>query len=46
VQAGVNAGYQADLATWSGPAITLAVEEARAFEARLRQQKSERKEVA
>jgi hypothetical protein len=46
VQAGVKAGYQADLATWSGPAITLAVEEARAFEARLRQQKDERKEVA
>src|SRR6185437_15460254 len=46
VQAGVKAGYEADLATWSGPAIALAVEEARAFEARLRQQKSERKEVA
>jgi hypothetical protein len=46
VQAGIKAGYEADLATWSGPAIVLAVEEARAFEARLRQQKNERKEVA
>jgi len=46
VQAGVKAGYESDLATWSGPAIALAVEEARAFEARLRRQKSERKEVA
>jgi hypothetical protein len=46
VQAGVKAGYPADLAAWSGPAITLAVEETRAFEARLRQQKHERKEVA
>jgi hypothetical protein len=46
VQAGVKAGYEADLATWTGPAIALAVGEARAFEARLRRQKSERKEVA
>jgi hypothetical protein len=46
VQAGVKAGHEADLATWSGPAIVLAVEEARAFEVRLRQQKKERKEVA
>ena len=46
VQAGVKAGFEADLATWSGPAIALAVEEARAFEARLRQTKTERKEVA
>jgi hypothetical protein len=46
VQAGVKAGHEADLATWSGPAIVLAVEEARAFEARLRRPKSERKEVA
>ncbi len=46
VQAGVKAGYEADLAKWSGAAIVLAVEEARAFEARLRRQKSECKEVA
>jgi hypothetical protein len=44
--AGVKAGYEADLAKWSGSAIVLAVEEARAFESRLRKQKSERKEVA
>jgi hypothetical protein len=46
VQAGIKAGYEADLATWSGPAIVLAVEEARAFESRLRQKKGEQKEVA
>ena len=46
VHAGVKAGYEADLAAWSGPAIALAVEEARAFESRLRQEKRERKEVA
>ncbi len=46
LDAGVKAGYEADLAAWSGPAITLAVEEARAFEARLRQKKHELKEVA
>ncbi|HEY7309859.1 MAG TPA: Rad52/Rad22 family DNA repair protein [Gemmataceae bacterium] len=46
VQAGVKAGHEADLATWSGPAIALAVEEARAFESRLRQQAREHKEVA
>jgi hypothetical protein len=46
VEAGVKAGFEADLATWSGPAIALAVEEARAFEGRLRQPKMEHKEVA
>lgn len=46
VHAGVKAGYEADLAKWSGAAIVLAVDEARAFETRLRKQKSERKEVA
>lgn len=46
VQAGVKAGYAADLTTWSGAAIVLAVEEARAFESRVRRQKSECKEVA
>jgi hypothetical protein len=46
VQAGRQAGYDADLATWSGPAIALAVEEARAFENRLRQPKGDHKEVA
>jgi len=45
VQAGVRAGYDSDLSTWSGPAIELAVEETRAFEADLRQQ-TPKKEVA
>jgi hypothetical protein len=36
VAAGVKAGYDADLATWSGPAIALAVEETRSFENRSR----------
>jgi PAS domain S-box-containing protein len=36
VQAGMKAGFDADIATWSGPAILLAVEETNAFEARVR----------
>jgi hypothetical protein len=32
VQAGVKAGFDADLAAWSGPAILLAAEEVKAFE--------------
>jgi hypothetical protein len=39
VAAGVKAGFDADLAAWSGPAITLAVEETRSFEASARQKK-------
>jgi hypothetical protein len=46
VQAGVRAGFGEDLAAWTGPAIQLAVEETRAFEARARQQAAERKDVA
>jgi Rad52/22 family double-strand break repair protein len=46
VQAGVKAGYPDDLATWSGPAITLAVEETRAFEVRSRKERPAQKEVA
>ncbi len=46
VQAGAKAGYEPDLATWSGPAIALAVEETKVFEAQCRAKKSERKEVA
>jgi hypothetical protein len=47
VQVGVQAGFEPDLATWSGPAILLAVEEARGFEARVRKERGkERKEVA
>lgn len=45
VQAGVQAGYDPDLTTWSGPAIQLAVERTRAFEAS-RRQKPTQKEVA
>jgi hypothetical protein len=46
VQCGVKAGFEADLATWSGQAIQLAVEETRKFETLARQQAGERKEVA
>jgi hypothetical protein len=45
VQAGVKAGYGSDLATWAGPAIALAVEETKAFEAQ-RRQPAGQKEVA
>ena len=34
VSAGVKAGFNADLASWTGPAIALAVDETRAFESR------------
>ncbi len=44
VKAGQNAGYEKDLASWTGPAIQLAVDETKAFEARLRE--PARKEVA
>ena len=44
-EAGKKAGHGPDLSSWSGPAITLAVEETKAFEAQLRQQ-GPRKEVA
>jgi hypothetical protein len=46
VQAGLKAGFEADLATWSGPAIILAVEETKAFESRQRQPEAGEKEVA
>jgi hypothetical protein len=46
VQAGTKAGYDSDLATWTGAAITLAADETRAFEARARQQSSDQKNVA
>lgn len=45
-QAGVQKGYDPDLSTWGGPAIALAVDETKAFEAQLRQPAVERKEVA
>jgi hypothetical protein len=43
VGAGMKAGFEADLATWTGPAITLAIEETRAFESRLRKERAEQK---
>lgn len=46
VQAGTKAGYDADLATWSGAAIALAVEETKVFETQARQRRQDRKEVA
>jgi hypothetical protein len=46
VAAGQNAGYDADLATWSGPAIHLAAEETRRFESQARDRQPRRKEVA
>jgi hypothetical protein len=46
VQAGTRAGYDSDLATWTGAAITLAAEETRAFEARARQGAGDQKNVA
>jgi hypothetical protein len=47
VEAGVKAGYDADLTAWSGPAIALAVQETKTFIARTRRQTvGEQKEVA
>jgi hypothetical protein len=46
VASGVQAGYESDLAAWAGPAIQLAVEETRMFEARARQKSLDKKEVA
>jgi len=46
VAAGTKAGYDADLATWSGDAIELAAEETRKFEAQARQEVAQRKDVA
>jgi hypothetical protein len=45
VAAGVKAGFERDLSTWTGPAIPFAVEQTRAFEARLRKS-AQKKEVA
>ncbi len=46
VQAGVKAGHPADLGAWDGPAIQLAVEETKRFEASRRPQAAPKKEVA
>jgi hypothetical protein len=44
VEAGMKAGYEPDLATWSGAAITMAVDQTKQFEASLRRRAS--KDVA
>jgi hypothetical protein len=46
VEAGVKAGHDADLATWSGPAMLLAADETRAFENQARARQARRKDVA
>lgn len=46
VQAGVSAGHDADLSSWSPDAMVLAVEETKTFEAKARQHKADKKEVA
>jgi hypothetical protein len=46
VQAGLKAGYDSDLATWSGPAMSLAAEETKVFEADARRRQGEQKDVA
>ncbi len=45
-QAGVQAGHDADLSAWVGPAISLAVEETKVFEAQARKRRAEQKDVA
>jgi hypothetical protein len=44
--AGVKAGHGPDVASWSGPAILLAVEQTRTFETHARQRQATRKAVA
>ena len=46
VAAGVKAGHDSDLSTWTGSAIALSVEETRVFEAHCRDKSGERKDVA
>jgi Rad52/22 family double-strand break repair protein len=46
VAAGVKAGYGPDLAAWSQPAMALAAEETKAFEAEARRRSPQRKDVA
>lgn len=45
-EAGERAGFGADLSTWSGSAIPLAVEKVKEFEKRLRSQPADQKSVA
>jgi hypothetical protein len=46
VEEGIKAGYEPDLATWSGDAILFAAEATRAYEAQTRSAGKPRKEVA
>jgi hypothetical protein len=46
VAAGTKAGYDSDLATWTGPAMELAVEETKRFETQARQNQIQHKDVA
>ncbi len=46
VQAGVQAGYDADLSAWEGPAIQLAVEQTKTFKVRMRRQAGAQKGAA
>jgi hypothetical protein len=46
VSLGVKAGYGTDLTAWSSPAIDLAVEQTKAFEADARQKRGGQREVA
>lgn len=46
IEAGVKAGYAADLSAWSGPAIQFAVEQTKAFEASHRKPPAPTKDVA
>jgi Rad52/22 family double-strand break repair protein len=46
VAAGQKAGHDGDLGTWSGPAIVLAVEETKTFEAVCRERQPAKREVA
>lgn len=44
--AGTKAGHDSDLSAWVGPAISLAVEETKTFEAQARKRRAEKKDVA
>ena len=46
IQEGVKAGHAADLSSWEGPAIELAIERTKAFENTIHKNESQRKAVA
>jgi hypothetical protein len=45
-EAGAKAGYGTEITSWPVPAITLAVDQTKAFETQVRQRRAEHKEVA